>query len=192
MTAEDNSADIVEAADMVQQSQSQQGSGFDDDVELREHEVIDSKHTNGMSLQQQQQKSGSSYQPAVAGPSGQWNNVLLTSGLTNSYQQTPQQTKFERLKSVQQNHLAQMPKPFNPMLQDVFYLPQANDGYSHMQVQGSFDARKINGHFGGVIKNHASHLSPVKDQRQVPMQASMLSFPATVHPVHPCLISYQI
>ncbi len=176
-----NSADLLERADRAHHDVSRQFSGFDDDAELQEHEVIDSWRSHAAD-RSQQQLNGTSHLATLADSSRQWNQALLTAEHAATPHQHPlsasQQMHHARIRSVQQQHVAHIPpqhqahRPLNPLFQDYSAPPQPNDGYANMQSQGSFPAGKVSKFFAGALHKQTSAASLPQVQTHMLLKAS--------------------
>ncbi len=176
-----NSADLLERADRAHQEVSRQFSGFDDDAELQEHEVIDSwpSHDAGRS---QEQLNGISNSAPPAASSKQWNQALLMEEHAAAPQQhsMSQQMHHARISNVQQQHVAnispqhQAHRLMNRLFQDSSAPPQPNDGYANMQAQGSFSVGRVSKFFASKLPKPTSAAALPQAQHHMLLEASLL------------------
>ena len=176
-----NSADLLERADRAQQEVSRQFSGFDNDAELLEQEVIDRwrRHDADRS---QQQLNGTSHQLPLADSSRQWNPALLTTEHAAAPQQhsfsLSQQMHHARIGNVQQQHVAHIPpqhqadRLMNRLFQDSSAASQPNDGYANMQSQGSFSVGRVSKFFASKLPEPTSAASLPQAQTHMLLKAS--------------------
>ena len=177
-----DSADLLDRADRAHQELSRQFSGFDDDAELQEHEVIDTWRSHDAD-RSQQQLNGTSRPAPLADSSKQWNQALLTTEHAATPQQhsltLSQQVHHARIRNVQQQHVAHIPpqhhmahKPLNPLFQHHSAPSQPNDGYANMQGQGSFPVGKVSKFFAGRLRKDASAAALPQIQTHMLLEAS--------------------
>ncbi|DBA66333.1 TPA: hypothetical protein ACH3X2_002325 [Trebouxia sp. C0005] len=163
-----NSADLLERADIAHQEVSRQFSGFDNDADSQEHEVIDSWPSHDAD-RSHQQLNGISQSAPLADSSRQWNQALLTAEHAATPQQhslwLSQQMHHASIRNVQQQHVAHIPpqhqvhRTMNRLFQDSSAPSQPNDGYANMRGQGSFHVGKVSKHFAGALHKHTSAAS---------------------------------
>lgn len=177
-----NSADLLERADRAQQEVSRQFSGFDDDAELQEHEVIDSwpSHDAGRA---QQQLNDTSHPLPPADFSKQWNQALLTT----EHAAAPQQDAFSLSQQLHdacirnlQQQVAHIPpqhqahRLMNCLFQDSSAPSQPNDGYANMQSQGSFPVGRVSNFFASKLPKPISAAALPQAQTHMLLEARSL------------------
>ena len=176
------SADLLDRADRAHQELSRQFSGFDDDAELQEHEVIDSWPSHDAD-RSQQQLNGTSHLAPRADSSKQWNQALLMEEHAAAPQQhsfllLSQQMHHARIRNVQQQHVAHIPpqhqahRLMNRLFQDASAPSQPNDGYANMQSQGSFPVGRVSKFFASKFPKPTSAASQPQIQTHVLLEAS--------------------
>ena len=185
-----NSADLLERADRAQQEVSRQFSGFDDDAELQQHEVIDSWRSHDAD-RSQQQLNGISHPAPLADSSTQWNQALLMTQHAATPQQhslsLSQQMHHARIRSVQQQHVAHIPpqhqahRLMNCLFQDSSAPSQPNDGYANMRGQGSFPVGKVSKFFASKLSKPTSAASLPQVQPHTLLKASSLCVSLSGH-----------
>ena len=177
-----NSADLLERADRAQQGVSRQFSGFDDDAELQEHEVIDSWPSHDAD-RSQQQLNGTSHLAPRADSSKQWNQALLmeehaAAPQQHSFSLLSQQMHHARIRNLQQQHVAHIPpqhqghRLMNRLFQDASAPSQPNDGYANMQSQGSFPVGRVSKFFASKLPESTSAAALPQAQTHMRLEAS--------------------
>jgi hypothetical protein len=176
-----DSADLLDRADRAHQELSRQFSGFDDDAELQEHEVIDSWPSHDAD-RSQQQLNGTSHLAPRADSSKQWNQALLMEEHAAAPQQhshsMSQQVHHARIRNAQQQHIAhvspqhQAHRLMNRLFQDSSAPSQPNDGYANMQSQGSFSVGRVSKFFASKLPEPTSAASLPQAQTHMLLKAS--------------------
>lgn len=193
-----NSADLLERADIAHQEVSRQFSGFDNDADSQEHEVIDSWPSHDAD-RSHQQLNGISQSAPLADSSRQWNQALLTAEHAATPQQhslwLSQQMHHASIRNVQQQHVAHIPpqhqvhRTMNRLFQDSSAPSQPNDGYANMRGQGSFHVGKVSKHFAGALHKHTSAASLPQVQTHMLLEASSPYCVSTHYNASQCIMN---